>query len=152
MPTNLLRSRNVRASASPKGGAGRSEGPPRRIRIRARGIELVAELAATATADRLLAALPLFGVAEPWGETLHFEVPLASGRERNARVNASLGDICFWPSEQRIIIPFGPTPISRAGERRMPEPVNVVARVIGDVGSLRMVRVGERVALERLDD
>lgn len=151
MPTDMLRSRRPPpARPAPERGE-RHAGPPRRVRIRIRAGELLAELAPTVTADRLFAALPLYGAAEPWGDTLHFEVPIASGRERGARVNVGLGDICYWPREQRILVPFGPTPISRAGEIRMPEPVNVIARAIGDVGILRMVRVGERVALERLE-
>jgi len=83
------------------------------------------------------------------GEAIHFEVPVASGRDRTARLQARLGDVCFWSGERRVIIAFGQTPISRPDEIRMPSPVNVFATALDDVGVLRDVRVGEKVVLSR---
>lgn len=151
MPTDLLRRRSRRATVAPEP----VQALPvagRRMLLRCGGIEIIAVLADTATADRVWAALPLFGAAEPWGQSIHFELPIASGRDRTARIEARMGDIYFWPREQRILIPFGPTPISRPGEMRMPEPLNVFARAVDDVALLRGVRVGERVSLLRVED
>ena len=153
MPTDILRARNRRSLRKNEGPRTVPDGTARqrRMSVRGHGFTLVAELHATVTADRLWAALPLNGACEAWGETLHFEVPVASGRERGARLGAAPGDICFWPSQRRLILVYGATPISRAGEVRMPEPVNIVARLIGDAGTLRRLGPGERVVLERLD-
>lgn len=152
MPTDILRHRSdpvARRAAAPEATASQHGPGSRVILIRAGRIELEAALAATATAERIWAALPLFGVAEPWGEAIHFEIPIASGRDRTARLMARPGDICLWSEERRIILPFGPTPISRPGEMRMPAPVNVFATALGDVKVLQGVRVGEKVSLLR---
>ncbi len=73
----------------------------------------------------------------------------ASGRGRTARLQARLGDICFWSDERRVIVAFGQTPISRPDEIRMPSPVNVFATALDDVGVLRNVSVSEKVVLSR---
>ncbi|MCB1507158.1 MAG: hypothetical protein KDJ47_19510 [Hyphomicrobiaceae bacterium] len=112
----------------------------------------MARLRDTATADRIWQSLPLFAAAEPWGESIHFEIPVSSGRDRAARINGTLGEICYWPDERRIIIAYGPTPLSRPGEIRMPVPVNIVADTLGDVGDLRLVRPGEKISLLRSSD
>lgn len=151
MPTDMLRARHARSPRpAPESRDPRDSAAPRMLRLSGRAFDLVAELVASPTADRLWAALPLNSTIEPWGEAVHFEVPVASGRERGARISVTPGDICYWPAQQRIIVAFGPTPISRVGEVRMPEPVNVVARVAGDAGILRSARAGERVSLGRL--
>lgn len=146
MPTDILRAR-ARRPVTGSGSGPKREDAERIVLIKIGRVELRARLAATPTADRLWAALPVFGTAEPWGEAVHFEVPVASGRDRTARVNAQRGDICFWAEEKRLIIAYGPTPISRPNEMRMPSPVNVVAAALDDVGVLRGARVGEKVSI-----
>lgn len=147
MPTDILRKQADTAIAERKQARGDDGG--RLLVLTAGLVTLRARLADSATADRIWAALPLFGVAEPWGEAIHFEVPVASGRDRTARLQARLGDVCFWSGERRVIIAFGQTPISRPDEIRMPSPVNVFATALDDVGVLRDVRVGEKVVLSR---
>lgn len=152
MPTDMLRRRSdaaVGRAAHRDNGTAAAPPGARVLLIRAGPIELAAQLAQTATAERIWAALPLYGVAEPWGAAIHFEVPIASGRDRTARLMARAGDICLWSEERRVIIPFGATPISRPGEMRMPAPVNVFASALGDVSVLQGVRVGEKVVLMR---
>jgi hypothetical protein len=109
---------------------------------------LRAELLDTPGADRLWAALPLFSTAEKWGDSLHFEIPVRSGRERNARLQGEAGYVYFWSNEERILIPFGETPISRAGEVRLPSPCNVLARCMDDTTVLKCVTPGEKVAIK----
>lgn len=147
MPTNILRNRSKSAAsqrASPPSGI------PRLVAITAGHITIRAEVLDTPTAHRIAAALPLHTTAETWGDAIHFEVPVHSGRERGARINAPLGDICFWGEEHRVLIGFGPTPISRPGEIRLPSPCNVWARAIDDVALLKTVRPGEKVSLTAL--
>lgn len=150
MPTNVLRSRA-------KPAAGRAvplaTGPRvRRVVITAGRIRIRAEVLDTPTAARVVAALPLYSTAETWGEAIHFEVPVSSGRERGARINTAPGDICFWSEDDRVIVGFGPTPISRPGEIRMPQPCNVWARALDDVALLKSVRPGEKVTLTASTD
>lgn len=153
MPTNYLRSRH-KPQPNPRTPA---ELDPRRTGVRrvlivAGRVSIRAELNETQTAARLAAALPIYSTAETWGDAIHFEVPVLSGRERGARINVTRGDICFWSSEHRIIIGFGPTPISRPGEIRLPEPCNLWARALDDVTLLKGVRPGEKVSITALPD
>lgn len=145
MPTNLLRSRTPKptVAAGPKVVAG-----VRRALIQAgAGISIRIELADTPTAARIWAALPLHATAERWGDSVHFEIPVRSGRDRTARFNARAGDICFWSDDHRVIIGFGPTPISMPHEIRLMSPSNVWARAIDDVRALAAVEAGTRIAL-----
>lgn len=150
MPTDILRRQppplRFTHGTAKQSAAG---GERRVLLIAAERVQVEAALAETATAQRIWQALPLFGTAEPWGESIHFEVPVASGRDRTARLQTKLGDICFWAEERRVLMAYGATPISRAEEIRMPSPVNVFATVIGDVEVLRDVRVGEKVIMSR---
>lgn len=125
---------------------------PRRILIKAGRVILRAELLSTPTADRLWAALPLHCTAETWGESLHFETPVGTGRERGARLNCAAGDICYWCEDDRVIIAYGPTPISRRHEIRLPSPCNVWAKALDDVRVLKTVRPGEKVSVTAAAD
>ena len=105
------------------------------------------QLAATETADRIWRALPLYSNVETWGESVHFEIPVKSGRDRTARLNGVSGEFYFWVEDDRILVPFGPTPISRPGECRLPSPANVWAVALDDVGALRVIRAGSKIGL-----
>lgn len=151
MPTNILRNRPKPATRQPSERPGALRAP-RLIRISVGRVSIRAAVLETTTADRLMAALPLHSTAETWGEAIHFEVPIESGRERGARINAAVGDICFWSEDDRVVIGFGPTPISRPGEIRLPRPCNVWARALDDVRVLKAVRPGEKVAVTAITD
>lgn len=143
MPTNILRSTSQqRASAAKPVLAGR------RALLTAGKAQLELELAASETVQRLAAAMPLFSTAEVWGAAIHFEVPVRSGRDRTARMNAILGEVYYWAEEERIIVPWGATPISRANECRLPAPCNVIGRVLGDPTALDVVTPGEKATLK----
>jgi hypothetical protein len=60
---------------------------------------------------------------------------------------ADIGDIFFWVEDDRVLIPFGTTPISRPGEIRLPRPCNVWAKAIDDVAPLKVVAAGEKVSM-----
>ncbi|HEY7669533.1 MAG TPA: cyclophilin-like family protein [Hyphomicrobium sp.] len=153
MPTNILRGRNRAVKADKAEVRRRARKPQeRRILITAGRVKVRAELLDTPTADRVWHALPLHSTAETWGQSIHFETPLESGRERNARQLAHKGDICFLVEDDRVIIAFGPTPISRPGELRLPRPCNLWARALDDVGVLKAVRPGEKVSVTSAED
>lgn len=150
MPTEILRRRSsgVSAQSAPKAPAKGLK--PRRIRIRIGRVSLDAELLETPTAERIWMALPLHSSAETWGEAVKFEVPVESGRERGARVLAVAGEVYFISEENRIIIAYGRTAISRPGEIRLPRPCNLWAKVIGDTSLLKSVTPGEKVSVTAL--
>ena len=143
MPTNILRSRAVRDTPHD---AGRVAGP-RDIVIETGQIKLRATLTDTPTAARIWSALPLFSTVEVWGASIHFEVPVRSGRERTARLNVMPGDICFWSEDNRVIIGFGPTPISKPSEIRLMRPCNIWAVTNDDVTALGTVNGGDKISI-----
>ncbi len=145
MPTNVLRKSNRNPAGSVRSGHGRAgdrfavlEAGPAKLRL---------QLLPTVTADLLWRAFPIFSVCETWGESIHFACPIRAGRERTARLNVSPGDVCFWSEDDRVMIGWGPTPISRPGEIRLMRPCNIWARVDGDAAALAVVTPGEKVAL-----
>ncbi len=142
-PTNFLRAKS-------KPDTQRTQRPaavPRHVVITCGRVAIRARLADTPTADRIWAALPAHSTAETWGASIHFEVPIESGRERGARQMIDRGQIAYWSEDDRIIIGFGPTPISRPSEIRLPNPCNIWATALDDVGALKAVRPGEKVSV-----
>ena len=142
-PTNFLRAKSKPAAQRPL----RPAAGPRHVVITCGRIAIRARLADTPTADRIWAALPLHSTAETWGGAVHFEVPIESGRERGARQMIDKGQIAYWSEDDRIIVGFGPTPISRPFEIRLPRPCNIWAMALDDVGALKVVRPGEKVGV-----
>jgi hypothetical protein len=97
MPTNLLRDRNRAVPPDRELERHRARKPrDRRIVITAGRVKIRAQLLDTPTAERVWQALPLHSTAETWGQAIHFETPVESGRERNARLLSEPGDIYFW--------------------------------------------------------
>jgi uncharacterized protein len=146
MPTNILRQRA-------RGGTTPARVTSSTTRIASITVGLVAiriRLAETLTAARIWSTLPLSSTVETWGACIHFEVPVHSGRERNARLNVVPGDICFWSEDNRILIGFGPTPISKPNEIRLMRPCNIWASAIDDVAALSGITPGERVVLQAM--
>ena len=135
---------------SPKSREDAASLTPRRVLIRVGRHAIRAELLGTPTADRIWAALPLHSTAVTWGRAIHFEIPVETGHERGARVLAEPGDVGFWCEEDRVIIVFGATPISRPGELRLPRPCNIWAKVLDDTSPLQTVVPGEKVAVTPL--
>lgn len=110
--------------------------------MRAGGVELVADLRDTPTAEALWDALPISSRAARWGEEFYFPAPgVLADIEEDARDVLAVGEIGFWVQGAAIAVFFGPTPASRAGEPRAVVPVNVVGRIRSDA-----------TALSRLDD
>ncbi len=85
-----------------------------------------------------------------WGRAIHFETPVDSGREPAAQALVGADDIGYWCEEDRVIIAFGATPISRPGERRLPTPCNIWAKALDDTSPLQSVVPGEKVVVSPL--
>lgn len=153
MPTNILRDRHRSAQPDTEAARRRATAPGnRRVLITAGRAKVRAQLLDTPTAERIWQALPLHSTAETWGQAIHFETHVESGRERTARALAQPGEIYFWVEEDRVVIVFGKTPISRPGEMRLPRPCNPWATALDDLGVLKGVRPGEKVSLTPATD
>ncbi len=116
-----------------------------RIRIAWPRGEVTATLADTPTARALVASLPAESVAATWGEEVYFELPVAARLEPDARQVVAPGAVCFWVEGASLALPFGPTPIARAGECRLVTKCNVLGWIDGDPRALAAVRAGDPV-------
>ena len=123
----------------------------RRIRFVFDGVEIAAELLETATADAIWEALPVDSSVSTWGDEVYFDCGVSVGEEDDARALVTAGEIAYWPPGDAIAIGFGPTPISSGDEIRLASPANIWANAVGDVTTLKTVRAGSRVRVERAE-
>ena len=119
-----------------------------RIRIRWRTGEVIAELKDTATALKLLAALPCRASANTWGEEVYFSLPLKAQLESDAQQVVDAGTVCYWVEGGSLALPFGPTPVSQGRECRLVTRCNVLGTIAGDPRTLRTAREGEEIRVE----
>lgn len=123
----------------------------RDVLIRVGEVAIRARLRGTPTADHIWRSLPIYATASTWGEEVYFAIGVSVPRETGARDVVEAGEIAFWPDGDAIAIGFGPTPISRSGEIRLASACNVWAEALDDVGLLRAVGAGARVAVLAAD-
>lgn len=147
MPTNYLR----RSSKAPPFSVQRNHAPiaEQTLLLTVAGQKFDAHLSATQSAALIYQALPLHSNAETWGDCIHFEIPIPGGRDRTARINAEPGGLYYWAEESRILLVYGPTPISGNGPIRLPRPCNVIGHVDGDLSQLRSIHPGQKVSLTK---
>ena len=120
----------------------------RRIELKVGDLELTGVLNASATADKLWAALPIDGSGNTWGDEIYFRTSIEA-EEEDAREVVDLGDIGYWPPGQALCLFYGTTPASRGDEIRPASPVNVIGKLDGDVTVLKSVSSGVRVVIEK---
>ena len=150
MPTNFLRRATGAAREGRKLPPGQGTVGQLRVAVLKAGRRSVRlELLETRTADLIWSMLPLYSIAETWGESLHFDTPIKAGRERTARLNVTPGDVCLWTEDERVVLAWGETPISGRNGVRLMRPCNVWARTIDEPSLLKTVTPGEKVSLVR---
>ena len=120
----------------------------RRVRITAGGVQVMAVLNSSRTADLIWSALPVEASGSTWGDEIYFRVPVQA-EEEDALEVVDMGDVGYWPPGQALCLFFGPTPASRGDEIRPASPVNVVGKLEGDPAVLKQVGSGSRVVVER---
>ena len=76
---------------------------------------MIAVLNDTPTARAMLAALPVNGNANTWGDEVYFSIP-GDMQEDNAWEVADKGEIAYCPPDRAFRIFFCPTPVRRGGE------------------------------------
>jgi len=112
------------------------------ITIIVEDLKLTAEVEASATSEKILAALPIEGQANIWGEEIYFEVPVDADLEDSAVEEVEVGNVAYWPTGRALCIFFGPTPVSTGNLPRAYSPVNVIGKITGDARVLKKVRNG----------
>jgi len=100
------------------------------------------------TAKAIWEALPFEEKANTWGDEIYFSI-LVKQKEENAQESVEPGDLGYWPHGKGFCIFFGPTPISRKGEIRPADPVNVFAKVVGDPKVFKKMGDGDKIRVER---
>ncbi len=93
-------------------------------------IVVEAEWNASATAGKILKALPIESSGSFWGGEFYFPVPVNTAREPGATDLVEPGTVAFWPDGSCLCIFWGPTPASQGEECRAASPVNIVGRVL----------------------
>jgi hypothetical protein len=102
------------------------------------------------TAQALVAALPIQGAAQLWGEEIYFPVSqVVADLDETATVVVNVGDLAYWPTGRAFCIFFGLTPTSVPGEIRPASAVNRVGRVTDDPCCLKLVPEGAPVRIDK---
>jgi len=121
-----------------------------KIKITAPGLEILAQLNQSETAQKISQALPLQGRAHRWGEELYFEIPVKAGLEKGARAEVELGELGYWPEGAAFCIFFGPTPASEGPKPRAYSEVNIIGRLMETpVEKLKAVKSGSKISIEQ---
>ncbi|MDD5502767.1 MAG: cyclophilin-like fold protein [Candidatus Thermoplasmatota archaeon] len=122
-----------------------------RIRISSGNISAFANLNGSETAKKILAALPIEGRANRWGDEIYFEIPVSIEEAKDARTNVEIGELGYWPPGSALCIFFGKTPVSTGKEPKAYSPVNVFGKIKGDDTIFKKVKDGEKIIVEKID-
>lgn len=122
----------------------------KRMRITWPKGSLTAVLDDTPTSRALFDALPLAASANTWGDEVYFGVPVRSTLEADAREVVEPGTVCFWVEGSALALPFGPTPVAKAGECRLVTRVNLLGKLECNPRMLASVRDGDDMRIEEV--
>ena len=121
----------------------------KRISIKARAVEAIAELNNTRTAQSIWEALPLKGYVNLWGDEIYFSIPVLIIPPESDKEFVDIGDLGYWPQGNAFCIFFGLTPISKDGKIKPASTVNVFGKIIGDVTAFKQVTSGTTIFIEQ---
>jgi len=122
------------------------------VKITIGKIVIGVELLDTPTAKAITANLPFGSKAKIFGDEAFIETPISAELEDDAKENTQLGDICFWPEGQCIVLRFGtsPTPIPMGDEVKLVAKTNVWGKALNDVKDLKAVKTDDFVFIEQV--
>jgi len=123
----------------------------KKIRIKSGGLEVMAQLNQSQTAQLIWNHLPISSRINTWGEEIYFPIPVRAGEENPQEVVRE-GDLGYWPPGEVLCVFFGQTPISTEEEVKPASPVNIIGRVEGDLQLLKMMASeGGEISIERVE-
>ena len=123
----------------------------RQIQILLDDVAIAGKLQESPTAELIWEALPIESEGNRWGDEIYCNIPVKSELDDAAKESVEVGDLGYWPPGQAFCIFFGPTPISQGREIRPASAVNIVGRVVADLGVLKGVSSGCKVRIEKLE-
>ncbi|NJN24978.1 MAG: hypothetical protein HC819_02835 [Cyclobacteriaceae bacterium] len=123
----------------------------RKISISCGMVTFEAELLDTMTTRLMLAAMPLGGEANFWGDEIYFPVGFTAEVEENAKEEVELGTIGYWPPSKAFCMFFGPTPASTSTKPRGYSAVNICGQILGDFSKWRTISPGDKIKVNILE-
>jgi uncharacterized protein len=93
-------------------------------------IQVESDFGDSATARRILEALPIEASGNYWGGEFYFPIPVKAPLEKTAQEVVEPGTVAYWPQGACLCVFWGPTPASEGHECRAASPVNLVGRVL----------------------
>lgn len=107
------------------------------VRIVTEAGELPAELGDSPTATAIIAALPLEGTVNRWGDEIYFTIPVTLPEAPDARQDMTVGELGYWPAGAAFCVFFGPTPVSDGSSPRAYSNVNPFGTITGDAEKIK---------------
>lgn len=100
------------------------------------------------TAKAILAALPIFGKVNKWGDEIYFRIQVSLPEEK-AQQEVEIGDLGYWPQGNGFCIFFGRTPISTGAKPKAASPVNIFGRTLDIPTVFKKTKSGEEIQIEK---
>jgi len=119
----------------------------RTITISTGEITLSAELDESGTAQKIWEALPIVGRVNTWGEEIYFEIPVIMEQAPDARAEAAVGELGYWPTGHAFCIFFGRTPASVDETPRAISPVNIFGKITDGAKTMMDVKDGQEIRI-----
>ena len=107
------------------------------VRIVMEAGEVQAKLGDSATATAIIAALPLEGLVNRWGDEIYFSIPVTLPEAPDARQDMALGELGYWPAGAAFCVFFGPTPVSDGSLPRAYSNVNPFGTITGEMEKIK---------------
>jgi hypothetical protein len=120
-----------------------------KIRIEVSGMEFIADLRDTPSAQAIIEAVPFESRAQTWGEEVYFSTPVKAKLEADARQVVGPGTVCFWTEGDALALPFGRTPMSTDERPKLASRCNVLGKIAGDAKLLSRVKSGDKVTVSK---
>ncbi|MGO8819912.1 MAG: cyclophilin-like fold protein [Desulfomonilaceae bacterium] len=119
-----------------------------KIKINIGKMSMAAELNDSATARKILDALPFSTTFSTWGDEIYFSIPIDSPLDETAKEVVAIGDLGYWPPGSAFCIFFGMTPMSSTGKIMPASAVNIIGKILGNPADFKKVMRESKVTVE----